>query len=117
MRMRLHSLLLCVAITGCEQAARYPAATTSAAPPSSGPMEPLPAHWSWLPPVDEPPRDAPIEFVPSSSPRWASLPAFWNPDPLPSAGARTIYIGLPPLQAVVAYGMAEQLQVFRIKLP
>jgi cytochrome c peroxidase len=55
--------------------------------------------------------------VPATSPRWASLPAFWNADPLPGAGARTIYLGLPPLEAVTAYGMADLVQRFRIKVP
>lgn len=118
MRIFRLCLLSIVALAGCEQAARYPAVST----PSTVALvpktrEPLPVHWSWLPPVDEPPRDAPIEFVPSSSPRWAALPKFWNPDPIPGAGAATIYLGLPPLEAIIAFGMVEQMQVYRIKVP
>jgi cytochrome c peroxidase len=117
MRISLASLLLVLTLSGCEQAARYPPVTSNAAPPKLIAKEPLPAHWSWLPPLEEPPHDAPIEFVHSSSPKWASLPSFWNADPLPAAGARTLWLGLPPLQAVTAYGMAEQMQIFRIRVP
>ncbi len=109
-----------VMLASCEQARRYPAApASSAAAPTVTPpreKEPLPAIWTWLRPTDAI-YDAPIEFVPPTAPHWAALPAFWNPDPLPGAGAHTIYLGLPPLEAVAAFGAAEQLQRFRIKVP
>jgi cytochrome c peroxidase len=117
MRIRLVVLLIVVALAGCEQAARYPAVGTASTAPAPPVKQPLRAHWSWFPSLDGMPADVPIEFVPESSPRWASLPAFWNPDPSPAAGLWTIYVGLPPLQAIIAYGMVEQMQVFRIKVP
>jgi cytochrome c peroxidase len=118
MRMRHLCLLLTLALAGCVQAVRYPAAKPSSDAPAVPKVnEPLPPHWAWLPPSDDRMFDAPIEFVPSSSPRWAKLPKFWNADPSPETGIGTIWVGLPPLQAVVALGMTEQMQVFRIKVP
>ncbi len=117
MRIFSLSLLLIVALAGCEQAARYPAVPPPPAAPAPKAKEALPAIWSWMAPSGEPLHDAPLEFVPSSSPRWASLPKFWNPDPLPGAGMPTIHLGRAPLDAVIAMAAAEQMQVYRIKVP
>jgi cytochrome c peroxidase len=116
--MRRHLVLLVAALTlaSCERANRYPSLPGTSPAPARRELSPLPAHFAWMPPEDTA-FDAPLDFVPASSPDWAKLPAFWNLDPVPAAGARTIYLGLPPLEAVVAYGLADQAQRYRIKVP
>jgi cytochrome c peroxidase len=117
MRFRPLPFLLVLCLASCEQARRYPAPPARGDATKDVPREkaPLPSVWSWLPP-DRPTFDYPIEFVPHTAPAWASLLSVWNADPSPATRA-TAFLGLPPLQALAAYGMTDQLQVFRIKVP
>ena len=75
----------------------------------------LPAHYSWLPTVETP--DIPIAFIPSTSKEWENLPKFWNHFPPRAAGARTIYLGLPPLPAAAALVLADRMEVIKLKVP
>jgi cytochrome c peroxidase len=122
MRIRSVWLIVLLVLASCEQARRY----TEEQPkqqkfkkvpfPPAAEKPPLPSIWTWLPP-DETPYDVPIVFVTSSSPQWAELREFWNADPPLAGGTRTVHLALPPLQSAAAYIAAEQMQVFRIKVP
>jgi cytochrome c peroxidase len=118
MRHRSLWFVLLLTLASCEPARRYPVRQGFEFPPAAEKtqLDKPPAHWSWLEPQATP-YDVPIVFVPASSPKWAELPSFWNADPPLAAGTRTIHLGLSPLQAITAYVAAEQMQVFRIKVP
>lgn len=103
-------------VPGCTRASRFPALPTAKkAEAAEGKPAKPPAHYSWLMP--EPRQDVPILFVPSSSKEWSALPETWNQYPAPAAGVRTIHLGLPPLHALAALGLAQQFEQVKIKVP
>jgi cytochrome c peroxidase len=110
-------LILGWTVAGCQPVARYGSVEVrkTGAEPADTKASALPSHYSWLPTADLP--DIPIVFIPSTSKEWEVLPKFWNHFPHRVAGARTIYLGLPPLPAAAALVMADHMEAIKLKVP
>jgi cytochrome c peroxidase len=106
-------------VLGCQPAARYNPDLASALENQPKGPEPIPDDYAWLPPLPNS-RDIPILFLDAvtNADEWNKLEKFWNWVPLPGTGQSTIHFGLPPLQAVSALVLTEQVKtVIKIKVP
>lgn len=115
-RARFALLLGLLMLPACQRAQRYP--LPAPADVSQGDKESdadlLRASW-----CDQPEQpDVPIVFIAEGHPDWALLGNYWNAVPFPG-GMPTIHLALPPLGAISALVLAEQMHEMpiRIKVP
>ena len=114
-------LVLAGLVLGCERAQKYPLAEPKDNNKSSEVAvvrkpPPVPPHYGWLEPV--PRLDIPLQFIAEeSNPKeWQALKEYWTASPFP-AGVRTAAVGLPPLEAAVAFGTQLRVESIKIKVP
>jgi cytochrome c peroxidase len=108
-------LLVFLALAGCQPADRYPPVPPAAVKQEEPPAR-VPPGWGWQEP-DRRIRDVAIVFVPSTSREWETLPSFWNHFVPGAVGVRTIWLGLPALNAAAAALAADRTEVVKIKVP